>query len=166
VGSIFVTDPATAGGEVELISEIDGHSRYCVIGSVTERATSRAPCAAFLAALTRFRSPQTVSVRGPAVGSRRFRTTRRSEHMVTGRLPQIPQTTGTADGDRDLSVHASQPAGPTRTPAADVTVGPCGDQQAQDPSRLHDVRARGCTPPLLLDSCERRGPALRSIGDK
>lgn len=66
MGSIFVradpTDDTAAGGvrEVKLISGIDDHSRYCVIASVVERATSRAVCRAFLTALARFGVPEQV----------------------------------------------------------------------------------------------------------
>jgi transposase InsO family protein len=62
MGSVMITDPGMVGGvrEVKLISGIDDHSRYCVIAAVTARGTSRAVCAAFLAALARFGAPEQV----------------------------------------------------------------------------------------------------------
>ena len=46
-GSVFLAD----GTECKLTSGIDGHSRYCVIATVVRRATARAVCRAFLAAM-------------------------------------------------------------------------------------------------------------------
>src|SRR6516162_1040195 len=46
-GSVFLTD----GTECKLISGIDDHSRFCVIAAVVRRATARAICRAFLAAM-------------------------------------------------------------------------------------------------------------------
>ena len=62
MGSVLIADRGAVGGvrEVKLISGIDGHSRFCVIATVTARTTSRAVCSAFLAALTRFGVPEQV----------------------------------------------------------------------------------------------------------
>ena len=62
MGSVFLADPVASGGvrEVKLVSGIDDHSRYAVIAAVVPRATSRAVCAAFLAALERFGVPEQV----------------------------------------------------------------------------------------------------------
>jgi transposase InsO family protein len=46
-GSVFLTD----GTELKLISGIDDHSRFCVIATVVRRATARAVCRAFIAAM-------------------------------------------------------------------------------------------------------------------
>lgn len=46
-GSVFLAD----GSECKLISGIDDYSRYCVIATVVRRATARAVCLAFLAAM-------------------------------------------------------------------------------------------------------------------
>jgi transposase len=46
-GSVFLTD----GTGLKLISGIDDHSRFCVIATVVRRATARAVCRAFLAAM-------------------------------------------------------------------------------------------------------------------
>jgi transposase InsO family protein len=75
MGSVFVTDPAATGGvrEVKLVSGIDDHSRYCVIAAVVERATSRAVCAAFLAALARFGAPEQVLTDNGIQFTSRFR---------------------------------------------------------------------------------------------
>jgi transposase len=47
MGGVFLAD----GTEVKLVSGIDDHSRYCVIAQLVIRATGRAVCAAFAAAL-------------------------------------------------------------------------------------------------------------------
>jgi transposase InsO family protein len=55
-GSVFLAD----GTELKLISGIDDHSRFCVIAAVARRATARAVCRAFLAAVTIFGIPEEV----------------------------------------------------------------------------------------------------------
>ncbi|GII34952.1 IS481 family transposase [Planotetraspora mira] len=53
VGGIFLAD----GTEVKVVTGVDDHSRYCVIAAVVVRATGRAVCLAFAAALQRFGVP-------------------------------------------------------------------------------------------------------------
>jgi transposase InsO family protein len=55
-GSVFLTD----GRELKLISGIDDHSRFCVIATVVRRATARAVCRAFLAAVAIYGIPEEV----------------------------------------------------------------------------------------------------------
>jgi transposase InsO family protein len=55
-GSVFLAD----GTELKLISGIDDHSRFCVIASVVRRATARAVCRAFLAAMMIYGIPEEV----------------------------------------------------------------------------------------------------------
>jgi transposase InsO family protein len=55
-GSVFLTD----GTELKLISGIDDHSRFCVIATVVRRATARAVCRAFIAAMTAYGIPDEV----------------------------------------------------------------------------------------------------------
>jgi transposase InsO family protein len=55
-GSVFLTD----GTELKLISGIDDHSRFCVIATVVPRATARAVCRAFIAAMTAYGIPDEV----------------------------------------------------------------------------------------------------------
>jgi transposase InsO family protein len=55
-GSVFLTD----GTELKLISGIDDHSRFCVIATVVRRATARAVCRAFIAAMRAFGIPDEV----------------------------------------------------------------------------------------------------------
>ncbi len=74
-GSVFLAD----GTECKLISGIDDHSRFCVIATVVRRATARAVCRAFLAAMAVYGIPDEVltwricrcrdPVRRPAIGS-------------------------------------------------------------------------------------------------
>src|SRR5215831_8237647 len=53
VGGMFLAD----GTEAKIVTGVDDHSRYCVIASVVARATGRAVCLAFAAALRRFGVP-------------------------------------------------------------------------------------------------------------
>ena len=55
-GSVFLID----GTELKLISGIDDHSRFCVIATVARRATARAVCRAFLAAMAIYGIPEEV----------------------------------------------------------------------------------------------------------
>jgi transposase len=48
------------GREYKLVSEVDDHSRFCVIATVVQRATGRAVCAAFARALTAYGVPEQV----------------------------------------------------------------------------------------------------------
>ncbi|WP_207229852.1 integrase core domain-containing protein [Krasilnikovia cinnamomea] len=56
VGGIFLSD----GSEAKVVTGVDDHSRYCVIASVVRRATGRAVCLAFAAALREFGVPEEV----------------------------------------------------------------------------------------------------------
>jgi hypothetical protein len=62
MGSVMIIEPTPAGGvtEAKLISRIDDHSRYSVIGKVVPRATARAVCTAFIAAMTEYGVPEEV----------------------------------------------------------------------------------------------------------
>jgi transposase InsO family protein len=62
MGSVFIKEPSTPEGVVEakLISGIDDHSRYSVIAKVVPRATARAVCAAFIAAMAEYGVPEEV----------------------------------------------------------------------------------------------------------
>ena len=55
-GSVFLAD----GTELKLVSGIDDHSRFCVIAAVVRRATARAVCRAFLAAMALYGIPDEV----------------------------------------------------------------------------------------------------------
>jgi transposase InsO family protein len=56
VGGLMLAD----GAECKVVTGVDDHSRYCVIASVVPRATGRAVCLAFAAALRRFGVPEEV----------------------------------------------------------------------------------------------------------
>jgi transposase InsO family protein len=61
VGGVFIVDTATGElREVKVVTAVDDHSRYCVIAKVVPRATSRAVCLAFAAALQTFGVPEEV----------------------------------------------------------------------------------------------------------
>jgi len=55
-GSVFLAD----GTELKLISGLDDCSRFCVIATVVRRATARAVCRAFLAAMAAYGIPDEV----------------------------------------------------------------------------------------------------------
>ena len=59
VGGAFLAD----GTEAKIVTGVDDHSRYCVIASVVTRATGRAVCLAFAAALQKFGVPGEVLTR-------------------------------------------------------------------------------------------------------
>jgi transposase InsO family protein len=48
------------GREAKLITSVDDHSRFCVIAKVTEHASGRAVCRAFVAAMQRYGVPEEV----------------------------------------------------------------------------------------------------------
>ena len=56
VGGLMLVD----GTECKVVTGVDDHSRYCVIAAVVPRATGRAVCLAFAAALQRFGVPDEV----------------------------------------------------------------------------------------------------------
>jgi transposase InsO family protein len=56
VGGLFLLD----GSEAKVVTGVDDHSRYCVIAQVVRRATGRAVCLAFAAALQEFGVPDEV----------------------------------------------------------------------------------------------------------
>jgi transposase InsO family protein len=56
VGGVFLAD----GTEAKIVTGVDDHSRYCVICQVVVRATGRAVCLAFAAALRTFGVPAEV----------------------------------------------------------------------------------------------------------
>ena len=56
VGGAFLAN----GTEAKIITGLDDHSRYCVICQVVARATGRAVCLAFAAALAEFGVPEEV----------------------------------------------------------------------------------------------------------
>jgi transposase InsO family protein len=56
VGGAFLAD----GTEAKVVTGVDDHSRYCVIAAVAARATGRAVCLAFAAALRKFGVPAEV----------------------------------------------------------------------------------------------------------
>ncbi|HZA80154.1 MAG TPA: IS481 family transposase [Actinomycetes bacterium] len=101
VGGIRLTD----GTECKLVSGIDDHSRFCVIASLVPRATGRAVCAAFVAALARYGVPAEVLTDNGRQFTGRFGKPRPAEVMfdricrenaITHRLTGVrsPTTTG------------------------------------------------------------------------
>jgi transposase InsO family protein len=55
-GEVMLAD----GREAKLVTGVDAHSRYCVTAKVTEQATGRAVCRAFVAAMRRYGVPEEV----------------------------------------------------------------------------------------------------------
>jgi transposase InsO family protein len=56
MGGVFLA----SGAECKLVTGVDDHSRFCVIAAVVPRATARAVCAAFAAALAEYGTPEEV----------------------------------------------------------------------------------------------------------
>jgi transposase InsO family protein len=101
VGGIRLAD----GTDLKLVSGIDDHSRYCVIAALVARATGRAVCAAFAAALVRYGVPAEVLTDNGRQFTGRFGKPRPAEVLfdricrengITHRLTGVrsPTTTG------------------------------------------------------------------------
>src|SRR5215469_15725151 len=74
-GSVFLAD----GTELKLISGLDDHSRFCVIATVVCRATARAVCRAFVAAMAAYGIPDEVLTDNGKVFTGRFGKPRPAE---------------------------------------------------------------------------------------
>jgi len=100
VGGMGLAD----GSEVKILTGVDDHSRYCVVAAVMRRATGRAVCQAFTAALTRHGIPSEILTDNGKQFTGRFnrppvevlfdRICRENgiEHALT--KPRSPTTTG------------------------------------------------------------------------
>jgi len=99
--SLFLAD----GRECKVITGIDDHSRYCVIATVVYRATGRAVCAAFVAAMGEYGVPAEVLSDNGKQFTGRFGKPRPAEVLfericrengIAQRLtrPRSPTTTG------------------------------------------------------------------------
>ena len=61
VGGVMLVDTITGVlREAKVVTGVDDHSRFCVIASVVDRATSRAVCLALAAALARYGVPEEI----------------------------------------------------------------------------------------------------------
>ena len=74
-GSVFLAE----GTELKLISGLDDCSRYCVIATVVRRATARAVCRAFIAAMAAYGIPDEVLTDNGKVFTGRFGKPRPAE---------------------------------------------------------------------------------------
>jgi transposase InsO family protein len=83
-GSVFLAD----GTELKLISGIDDHSRFCVIAAVVRRATARAICRAFIAAMPTYGIPDEVLTDNGKQFTGRFGRPRPAEVLSGSDLPQ------------------------------------------------------------------------------
>jgi transposase InsO family protein len=99
--SLFLAD----GRECKVITGIDDHSRFCVIATVVQRATARAVCVAFTAAMAEYGIPSEVLSDNGKQFTGRFGKPRPAEVLfericrengITQRLtkPRSPTTTG------------------------------------------------------------------------
>jgi len=117
--SVFLAD----GRECKVITGVDDHSRFCVIAAVVVRATGRAVCSAFLAAMAVYGIPEEVLTDNGKQFTGRFGKPRPAEVLfericrkngITQRLtrPRSPTTTGKIERlhqtlqDELLHVHA------------------------------------------------------------
>ena len=104
VGGIVLADAR----EAKVVTGVDDHSRYCVIAAVVPKATGRAVCLAFAAALRAYGIPDEVLTDNGKQFTARFnvgggevmfdRICR--ENGITHRLtkPRSPTTTGRRSG--------------------------------------------------------------------
>ncbi|MEU5949900.1 IS481 family transposase [Micromonospora sp. NPDC047465] len=101
VGGVLLAD----GTEAKVVTGLDDHSRYCVIATVVRRATGRAVCAAFVAALTRLGVPSEVLTDNGKQFTGRFtkprpgevlfeRICRENGIVARNTRPRTPTTTG------------------------------------------------------------------------
>jgi transposase InsO family protein len=101
VGGVLLAD----GTEAKVVTGLDDHSRYCVIATVVRRATGRAVCAAFAAALVKFGVPGEVLTDNGKQFTGRFTKPRPGEVMfericrengivARNTKPRSPTTTG------------------------------------------------------------------------
>jgi len=61
VGGVMIADTRTGElREAKVVTGVDDHSRFCVIATVTERATGRAVCLALAAALVNYGVPEEI----------------------------------------------------------------------------------------------------------
>jgi len=119
-GSVFLAD----GSECKLISGIDDHSRFCVIATVVRRATGRAVCRAFVAAMRIYGTPDEVLSDNVKQFTGRFGKPRPAEVLfericrrngIVQRLtkPYSPTTTGKVERwHQTLQVEFLNDAGP------------------------------------------------------
>src|SRR5947209_2571032 len=126
MGSVMIIDPAAPGGvtEAKLISGIDDHSRYSVIGKVVPRASARAVCTAFMAAMAEYGVPEEVLSDNGRQFTGRFGAPRPAEVLfericrhngITQRLtkPRSPTTTGKIERwHRSIQDELLDPHGP------------------------------------------------------
>src|SRR5258707_8716429 len=112
-----------SGRECKIVTGVDDHSRFCVIATVVLRATGRAVCSAFLAAMAVYGIPEEVLSDNGKQFTGRFGKPRPAEVLfericrkngITQRLtrPRSPTTTGKIERlhqtlqDELLHVHA------------------------------------------------------------
>jgi transposase InsO family protein len=119
-GSVFLAD----GTECKLISGIDDHSRFCVIATVVRRATGRAVCRAFVAAMRAYGIPEEVLSDNGKQFTGRFGKPRPAEVLfericrrngIVQRLtkPYSPTTTGKVERwHQSLQLELLNDAGP------------------------------------------------------
>jgi transposase InsO family protein len=69
VGGVQLVNTVTGElREAKIVTEVDDHSRFCVMAAVVERATARAVCLAFAQALARYGVPEEVFNLDPSPG--------------------------------------------------------------------------------------------------
>ena len=102
MGGFFLT----SGAELKLVTGVDDHSRFLVIAAVVPRATGRAVCAAFAAALLEFGTPEEVLTDNGKQFTARFGRPRPATEVLFDRIcrdngithrltaPRTPTTTG------------------------------------------------------------------------
>src|ERR1035437_7152693 len=142
-GSVFLVD----GSECKLVSGIDDHSRFCVIAAVVRRATARAICRAFLAAMGTYGIPDEVLTDNGKQFTGRFGKPRPAE-VLFERIcrkngikqlltkPYSPTTTGKVERwHQTLQTDFLNDAGPFVTIAAAAGAESAAGPQNTNPAR-------------------------------
>ena len=150
-GSVFPAD----GTECKLISGIDDHSRFCVIATVVRRATGRAVCRAFVAAMRAYGIPDEVLSDNGRQFTGRFGRPRPAEVLfericrrngITQRLtrPYSPTTTGKAERwHQTLPLELLNDAGPFAS-VEDARAAVGAWRQEYNQRRPHQSLAMAC----------------------
>jgi transposase InsO family protein len=102
VGGVLVRGSTGEVVEAKVVTGVDDHSRFCVIAAVVPRATGRAVCLAFAAALQRFGVPEEVLTDNGKQFTARFG---RGGEVLFDRICR----------DNGIAHRLTQPASPTTT---------------------------------------------------
>ena len=169
--------------EAKVVTGVDDHSRYCVIAAVVRRATGRAVCLAFAAAMRRYGIPDEVLTDNGKQFTGRFNQPRPAEVMfericrengivARNTKPRTPTTTGKVERfHQSLQTRAARrrrafgPTSPTAQAAIDAFRGRVQHQPAA-PVPGHGVPRRPVHRPPRRRASPLRLPAALTAGPR